>query len=87
MKGLAHAYHILRHHAVKDFVFYVLLKFYLIRELAQGPPLVTSLQMSFFFKSNRFIFLRPVYILLYERGHSRVPPCNVLKNVFFKFMK
>jgi hypothetical protein len=32
-------YHILRPHAVKDFVFYVLLKFYFMRKLTKGIPL------------------------------------------------
>jgi hypothetical protein len=34
-------------------------------------------------KSNHFIFLRPVEILLYERGHPRAPLVNPFHNVFF----
>ena len=52
-------YHILSPHAVKDFVFYVLLKFYFIRELAQGFPLVTSLKNVF------FIFLKVITLYFY----------------------
>ena len=58
-----------------------------MKEAAQGFPLVTSLKMSFeFFESKYFVFLRPVKILLHERGHPRQgpPPCNDLKN--FQFM-
>ena len=44
------------------------------------PPIPSS-------RCKDFVFLRPVEILLRERGHPRVPPCNVLKFYFFIFLK
>jgi hypothetical protein len=34
-------------------------------------------------RCKRLHKFRPVEILLHEKGYPRVPPCNVLKNVFF----
>jgi hypothetical protein len=55
-----------------------------MKEAAQGFPLVTSLKMSFeFFESKYFVFLRPVKILLHERGHPRQGPPLVTTLNFF----
>ena len=45
-----------------------------------NPPIPTS-------RCKYFVVLRPVKILLHERGCKRPPPCNVIKNVFFIFLK
>ncbi len=85
---IAQPYHIIRPHAVKDLLNFVLLKFCFVREGTQEFPLVMCLKcLYFFFEGNLFIFLRPAEILLRERGRPRVPPCNVLKMSVFYFFK
>jgi hypothetical protein len=43
------------------------------------PPIPSS-------RCKHYVILRPVEILLHERGYPRVPLVNPLNNVFIKFM-
>jgi hypothetical protein len=52
----------------------------------KGPPCNVLKVFLILFKSNYFIFLRPVEILLHESEYQGSPLVNPLNNVVLKFM-
>ena len=70
------------HKVLKIFMKYVLQNYYY--EAKKTNKNLRSDNIISFIKQY-FVFLRPVEILLHERGHTKVPPCNVLKKCLFYF--
>jgi len=66
--------------------FYVLFKFCFTREGTKGPPLVTSLKMSFFFKAITLYFYVLFKFYFTREGTQGSPLVNPLNNVFLKFV-
>ena len=62
-------------------------KFFFTRGLTQGPPSCNDIKRVFFFKCMQQTLQINWFFSLHKRACPRVPPCNVFKKYFFKFMK